>query len=142
MTPRAAALDLVLELTLLLGEDLKRGLADLGLTQSRTHLLWTVASLGPSTQRVLADTLQVAPRTVTSLVDALAETGFVTREPHPSDRRATLVTLTPHGIEVAASLQAGHVELAGQLFGDLEPAAYDAFLLGLTSTVEKLRALL
>ena len=141
MTGRTEALDLVLELTVLLGEDMRRSLAELGLTESRTHLLWTVAAIGPCTQRVLAEALQVAPRTVTSLVDALVETDFVTREPHPSDRRATLVTLTPHGTEVAASLQAGQAELAGQLFGDLEPAVYDAFLVGLTATVAKLREL-
>lgn len=141
MTGRTEALDLVLELTVLLGEDMRRGLAELGLTESRTHLLWILATTGPCTQRVLADALGVAPRTVTSLVDALVETGFVTREPHPSDRRATLVTLTPHGTEVAASLQAGQAELAGQLFGDLEPAAYDAFLVGLGATVAKLREL-
>lgn len=141
MSPRVAALDLVLELTLLLADDMRRGLASLGLTESRTHLLWTVAATGPCTQRTLADALSVAPRTVTSLVDALAETGFVTREPHPTDRRATLVTLTQHGTEVTEQLQAGQAELAGQLFGDLDPSTYDAFLAGLTATVERLRVL-
>jgi len=38
--------------------------------------------------------LHVAPRTITALFDGLVATGFVTREPHPSDRHAALVTLT------------------------------------------------
>ncbi len=40
------------------------------------------------TQRALADALQVTPRNVTGLVDALADSGFVERAPHPTDRRA------------------------------------------------------
>ena len=36
-------------------------------------------------------------RNVTGLVDALEGAGFVTRSPHPTDRRATVVSLTPQG---------------------------------------------
>ena len=38
-------------------------------------------------------------------MDALVATGFVTREPHPTDRRATLVRFTDRGTEVAGRLQ-------------------------------------
>ena len=65
----------------------------LGLTPSRTHLLWELGHRGPVPQRVLAEALKVTPRAVTGLVDALAADGLVTREPHPTDRRAALVTL-------------------------------------------------
>src|SRR5690348_3147778 len=94
-----AILDRVLELSILLGRDSAEGLGRMGLTESRAHLLWELQHRGPCTQRALADALHVAPRTITTLIDALASTGFVTREPHPSDRRATLVTFTPRGQE-------------------------------------------
>src|SRR5918993_821261 len=93
----AAALDQVLELVVLLNEDMTRSLARIGLTSARAHVLWELHHRGPTTQRVLADALQVSPRNVTGLVDGLVETGFVTREPHPGDRRATLVSFTEHG---------------------------------------------
>lgn len=48
----------------------------------------------------LAAHLRVAPRSVTDVVDALQERGLVTREPDPTDRRATVVTLTASGTQL------------------------------------------
>lgn len=45
--------------------------------------------------------LQVHPASVTNLIDGLEKLGYATREPHPSDRRTTLATITPRGREVA-----------------------------------------
>ncbi len=45
----------------------------------------------------LAQHLHIAPRSATEVVDALEAKGLVERSPDPSDRRATLVSLTPHG---------------------------------------------
>ena len=92
-----AALGQVLELAILLNDDMTRALARDGLTVARTHLLWELHQRGPSTQRVLADALGVSPRNITGLVDGLVATGFVTREPHPADRRRTELVLTDSG---------------------------------------------
>jgi DNA-binding MarR family transcriptional regulator len=46
--------------------------------------------------------LQVHPTSVTNLIDGLEKLGYVTRAPHPSDRRTTLATITDRGREVAA----------------------------------------
>ena len=107
-----AALDRVLELTVLLGRDMTDSLAREGLTDSRAHLLWQLQQRGPCTQRTLAADLHVTPRTITALVDGLVATGFVTREPHPSDRRAALVTFTERGQTTAQALLDGHRRLA------------------------------
>lgn len=45
----------------------------------------------------LAQWLRVAPRSVTEVVDALCEKGLVERVTSPTDRRATMVVLTPAG---------------------------------------------
>jgi DNA-binding MarR family transcriptional regulator len=50
--------------------------------------------------------LQVHPASVTNLVDGLERAGYVDRTPHPSDRRTTLATVTPHGREVAEAATA------------------------------------
>ncbi|MFC7479231.1 MarR family winged helix-turn-helix transcriptional regulator [Luedemannella flava] len=94
---RAGALDRILELSVLVNADMTQSLARDQLTVSRAHVLWELRHRGPSTQRVLADAMGVSARTITGLVDGLVATGFVTREPHPTDRRATLVTVTEHG---------------------------------------------
>lgn len=119
MTTPAEALDRVLLVTTLFEADQARFHAEHQMTGPRVHLLWQVGLTGPTTQRAVADALGVTPRTVTGLVDGLVESGHVTREPHPGDRRATLVTLTPAGEAFVADLQASHARLAADLFGDL-----------------------
>ncbi|MEN3610618.1 MarR family transcriptional regulator [Plantactinospora sp. ZYX-F-223] len=42
----------------------------------------------------LSQALKCTPRNVTGLVDALEAAGFVARSAHPTDRRATVVSLT------------------------------------------------
>jgi DNA-binding MarR family transcriptional regulator len=136
----AAALGQLLELTVLLNEDLTTSLVADGVTASRAPLLWYVGQHGPSTQRALADALGVAPRTVTGLVDALEETGFVTREPHPTDRRATLVTFTPRGRRLVAKWQRGQGEFAELLFGRMPPRRFAGLVAGLDDVLATLRA--
>jgi DNA-binding MarR family transcriptional regulator len=136
------ALERVLELTVLLGDDMARDLARRGLTGSRAHLVWELHRLGPSTQQTLATALGVTPRAVTGLVDALADGGFVTREPHPRDRRATLVTFTKRGERAAKALERDHIELAGKLFGDMSAATLRGFTRGLEAVLARLRELM
>ncbi|MGY1726531.1 MarR family winged helix-turn-helix transcriptional regulator [Geodermatophilus sp. SYSU D01062] len=138
---RVAALDRVLEVTVLLGRDMATSLAAEGLTVARTTLLWRLRAAGPSTQRALADALGVSARNVTGLVDGLAEAGLVTREPHPTDRRATLVTPTARAEQLLEEMAAGQERLAEQLFGGLAPDRLDGLVSALDEVLERLRAL-
>lgn len=54
----------------------------------------------------IGERLQVHPTSVTSLIDRLERSGYVSRVPHPSDRRTTLAELTPPGREVAENATA------------------------------------
>jgi DNA-binding MarR family transcriptional regulator len=137
-----ATLDQVLLLTVLLGRDETDSLAAMGLTEARAHLLWELQARGPCTQRALASALHVTPRAITALVDGLAETGFVTREPCAADRRAILVTFTELGRVTAQALADGHRELARQLFADMPAEVFDGFDTGLSHVVSRLRAVL
>ena len=133
------ALERVLELTVLLNEDMTRTLARDGLTVARAHLLWELYHRGPSTQRVLAEALDVSPRNVTGLVDALVATGFVTRAPHPTDRRATLVSFTQHGARIATELDKSREQLAELLFGEMSDTQFDGLAEGLATVLARLR---
>ena len=137
-----ATLDQVLLLTVLLGRDETDSLAAVGLTEARAHLLWELQARGPCTQRALASALHVTPRAITALVDGLAETGFVTREPCAADRRAILVTFTELGRVTGQALADGHRELARQLFADMPAEVFDGFDTGLSHVVSRLRAVL
>src|SRR5580658_9624714 len=76
------------------------------------------------------------------MADSLADTGFVTREPHPSDRRATLVTFTERGRATAQALVDSHRRLARQVFADLPDDAFEGFDAGLVHVISKFRAVL
>jgi len=140
---RGTALGQVLELAILLNDDMTRALARDGLTVARTHLLGELHRRGPSTQRVLADALGVSPRNITGLVDGLVDglvaTGFVTREPHPGDRRATLVSPTAHGTRTASRMEEERAHLAELLFSTMSERQFDGFADGLELVLTRLR---
>jgi DNA-binding MarR family transcriptional regulator len=136
---RIAALDRVLELAVLVNEDMTSSLAARGLTEARTHVIWLVHARGPVTQRDLAEALRVSPRNVTGLVDALEQTGFVRRAPHPTDRRATLVELTNQGREAAERLVDEQSEFARLLFDRMPRATFDGLVAGLDAVLGRLR---
>ena len=139
--PLTDLLDQVLEISLLVNQDMDQSLSEHGLTPARTHLLWEVFHRGPSTQRVLAEALDVSARNITGLVDGLETTGFVTREPHPTDRRASLVTLTARGAELMAEMAHGQQAFAQLLFGDLSPRQAAAMGRSLAHVRDRLRGL-
>ena len=120
-------LDRVLALTVLLGKDMATHLERDDLNDSRARIIWELGHRGPSKQAALAVALDVTPRAITSLVDALATSGLVTREPHPTDRRATLVTLTDRGEGVAQAFAIGHRNLARRLFADVPKKQLQSF---------------
>jgi DNA-binding MarR family transcriptional regulator len=133
-----AALDRLLELAVVLNSDMEAGLTARGLTAARAHVLWELQRHGPMTQRRLATALDVTPRNVTGLVDALVDTGFVTREPHPTDRRATLVTFTDHGAATAAELEREHEAFADLLFADVPDDELAGFVGGIEHVLRRL----
>lgn len=129
------ALDKVLHLATLVGTDMARFQRESGLTTSRTHLLWVLGGSGPSTQQSLAAALSVSARNVTGLVDGLVASGHVSREAHPTDRRATLVTPTAKGEAAIRDLVDGHEHLARQLFGHLPAEQLAVFATTLDETI-------
>ncbi|MFD4073576.1 MarR family winged helix-turn-helix transcriptional regulator [Nocardia ignorata] len=118
-SPATAATDKLFELTEVLGAMMERGMVERGLTQARARLLWRLHHRGPLTQRALADLLEVSPRNVTGLLDGLAADGYVDRQPHPTDRRATLVTLTERGTAFVHTLRTQRDEMAAALLDGL-----------------------
>jgi DNA-binding MarR family transcriptional regulator len=69
-------------------------LKEQGHTPQRMRLIAFLYKKGPMKMSELSDALGVTATTVTALVDALEKGGTVTRQPHPTDRRAILITLT------------------------------------------------
>jgi DNA-binding MarR family transcriptional regulator len=134
-------LDRLLEISELVQRDLAREFAGSSLTTARTRVLWDLAHTGPSTQHALATRLEVSPRNITGLVDALEGAGYVRREPHPGDRRAFLVSLTPSAAELMREMQRDHAELSEVLLDAVAPDDREAFLRGVDAITDRLRDL-
>jgi DNA-binding MarR family transcriptional regulator len=103
------------------------GVREYGLGFARGRVLWALRDSGPVLMRALSDALLISPRTVTGLVDALEADGWVTRSPHPTDRRATIISLTPAAAATMARLSDSYQELAQDLLGDVPPAELARF---------------
>ena len=89
-----------------LHHDRKLAVSDaLGLSFARVRALRRLAE-EPLTLRALADLLVADPPYVTLIIDDLEKRGLVQRTPHPEDRRAKLVRLTPAGRDAAAQADA------------------------------------
>jgi DNA-binding MarR family transcriptional regulator len=136
---REVALERLWSLVLILGQAMQSGLAERGLTVARAHLLWQLQQDGAVTQRALSRALRVTPRNVTGLIDGLEADGLVARAPHPTDRRATLVTLTPKGNEVAAAMRRDQDGAAQLLFRDVSSEDMAAFVSTLDHVLGRLR---
>ncbi|WP_219518333.1 MarR family winged helix-turn-helix transcriptional regulator [Nonomuraea ceibae] len=76
--------------------------ATLGLTASQGVALRELT--GPMTLRELAERMSCEPSNATFVADRLEEQGYLERHPHPGNRRAKQLVLTPSGAELRERL--------------------------------------
>jgi DNA-binding MarR family transcriptional regulator len=95
------------------------GARQYGLGFARGRVLWALHESGPVLMRALSQALGISPRTVTGLIDALEADGWVTRSPHPVDRRATIISLTRTATTTLARLRDSYHGLAHGLLSDV-----------------------
>lgn len=137
----AGLLDTLLTITTLFQRDMARYFRGTGLSESRVAVLWVLQTQGAVPQRAVASALGVSARNVSGLVDALEADGFVRRRPHPGDRRAVLVELTPRSTEFMTRMQREHEELNAALLAAVAPGDRAAFERGIGAVADRLRAL-
>ncbi|MEU5566374.1 MarR family winged helix-turn-helix transcriptional regulator [Micromonospora musae] len=76
--------------------------ATLGLTPTQATALCELTH--PMTLRDLADRMSCEPSNITFVADRLEGQGYLERHPHPDDRRAKQLILTPEGSELRGRL--------------------------------------
>ena len=91
-----------------------------GMTYARMRLLGALHCNGPQIMSSISDELGVTRRNVTALVDALEEEGLVRRQPHPTDRRATVIEMTGRGEWTMERMYDEHRAAVAELFGELD----------------------
>jgi DNA-binding MarR family transcriptional regulator len=93
-----------------------------GLTPTQLAALATVEHSGPIRLGDLAAIEGIAPSTLTRLISALEDSGYVKRCADPTDARASTLAITPRGHEVLEQIRTETtLELARSL-GELSPA--------------------
>jgi DNA-binding MarR family transcriptional regulator len=109
------------------GQILDIGAREYGMSYARGRVVAALAASGPVLMRALSDAVGVTPRTVTGLIDALERDGWVERRAHPSDRRATVVALTPAGEAAFAKLNESYGDLSRDMVSGIpEPDLHTA----------------
>jgi DNA-binding MarR family transcriptional regulator len=87
-----------------------------GLTPTQLAALATVERAGPMRLGDLAAAEGIAPSTLTRLVAALEDSGYVRRYADPSDARASTLAITPRGHDLLERLRTeSTLELAASL---------------------------
>ncbi len=75
-----------------------------GVSPHQARALRTVIGAGELRPSQLAESLGIALRSTTQVVDDLVAAGLLARRPDPSDRRAVLVSATEAGHQLAARI--------------------------------------
>ena len=110
------------------------------LTYPRLRVLEALKSGGAARMNDLAAQVGISPRNMTAVADALEKAGLVVRRRHPADRRATLVELTPGGIEAARTTLAPGLDAMADIFGSLTLREQQQFLKVLGRLLDAMQA--
>lgn len=110
----------LLRLTRRLHRIQSRQLEPIGITPAQFRLLRTVAGYDAAPRMAdLAQRLDVVPRAVTTLVDALETSGRVRRAPDPDSRRVVRIEITDEGRATLRSLRNARRAAAEEILAPL-----------------------
>ncbi|WP_307857508.1 MarR family transcriptional regulator [Paenarthrobacter sp. DKR-5] len=94
-------------------------------TPGQYSVLAGLSQQGPLTLRQLADREHVQAPSMTRIVNALAELGFVTRSEHPTDGRQVLVHLSKDGRQTLDDARTRRTEWLAERLAALPPDEQD-----------------
>jgi DNA-binding MarR family transcriptional regulator len=97
-------------------------LESIGLTPASFGLLNILGAREGAMQQELGSAMGVDPSTMVSLIDQLESAGLAKRQPHPADRRARAVALTPKGRRALAKGRQMASQVEDDVLGGLSAA--------------------
>ena len=104
---------------------------ELDMTMAQIKALFTISQGEAVPVNRIADYLGVGQPTASHLVDRLVRQGFASRSESPTDRRVTLVRLTPKGEDLVRRLYQGGEEQYRSWVGQLSDVERKNLLSGL-----------
>jgi DNA-binding MarR family transcriptional regulator len=97
-------------------------LHSLGLTPARFGVLNVLGAREGAIQQELGSAMGIDPSTMVSLLDDLEGAGLAKRRPHPQDRRARQISITPKGRRLLERARKKAFEAEDEVLGGLSPA--------------------
>jgi DNA-binding MarR family transcriptional regulator len=113
---------LMVKLGNLIMERAEDPLAAMQLSGRQYTVLAVLSSDAPPSQLDLAGLCGLLPAQIVPVIDELERRGFVARQRSETDRRRSVVTLTPEGVDILQQAD----ELGRRLVDELEPETRDA----------------
>jgi DNA-binding MarR family transcriptional regulator len=110
-----------------------------GMSYARLRLLQALHCGGPAIMRDLGTQLGTTPRNMTAIVDALEDAQLVVRRPHPTDRRATLIELSPEGAREAEDGLGPRLDAMSEIFAGLTPGEREQFSAAMTKLMRAIK---
>lgn len=110
-----------------LGALSEEALAPFDIDDRQLAVLLLLANNDPMSQQQAAARLSIDRTTMVAVLDALEVKGFVTRTPHPADRRRNTVQLTDRGRTTLESANAAWDEAEQAFLGPLDQQAAAQF---------------
>ena len=98
------------------------------ITPVQLHAMRHIAQHGTCTVGCLAEGLSVTQPASTMLIDRMVKRELVRRDPGRSDRRQSELTLTPHGHDLLARVEAERTERLSGILDLMSPKERDAFI--------------
>ncbi|GGC05637.1 MarR family winged helix-turn-helix transcriptional regulator [Cellulomonas carbonis] len=92
------------------------------ITDGQYSVLAALSNVGPMTPGALAEREHVQPPPMTRTVNHLVEAGLVRRDPHPTDGRQVLVSITPAGEAEVRETRRRRTEWLARRLAELTPA--------------------
>lgn len=99
-----------------------------GLTVAQFNAMLALQELGSATMNEFAAEMRLHGTTMTRMVDALIEKGFVERRPDPEDRRIVRVDLSAAGHEMAERLRVSKRQLLGSAMAEIPAGEQETVL--------------
>jgi DNA-binding MarR family transcriptional regulator len=112
---------------------------ELGISMSELNALSHVTDNENLTPKKLSELMDLTTGSTTTMIDRLARAGFLARQPHPTDRRSVLLTLTPSGKQAMKWINEHYLDAVAAAFDSSPGSSLDAqteFLEALVKSME------
>jgi len=115
----------------LAGQEYEQVLATIGIQAQHLGILTLLEDEGPLVQARIGERLSLVKHMIVALLNDLEEWGLAERRPHPTDRRAFLIHITPDGLQRLRQAEEVSRDFAQIFFAELtseEQQLFHSFL--------------